>query len=78
MTELSKDEQIKHLTEFAASLKRDVFNAESRVEIAADEIDEQKKEIARLNAIVDMKELQRKAWADMCIKKQQEIDRLEI
>lgn len=34
-------------------------------------------EIRRLNLIIKTKESERKEWADMCIKKQQEIERLK-
>lgn len=32
------------------------------------------KEIERLNQIIELKEKERREWADMCIKKQKEID----
>jgi len=77
---IDKKFAIKAIAELQLKLtERDkkIIDLQTGIEIGQDMIDEFKDEIKKLNEIIDLKENERKEWADMCIKKQESIERLK-
>jgi hypothetical protein len=66
-----RDSEIELLETTIDNLHKLMVNAEQRG------VDKTKEELEEKNKLIDLKETERRQWADMCIKKQTEIERLK-